>query len=344
MDGTSIITIMNDNSAPYISVLVLAYDRKDYIMRAVKSVLEQELGTISIEILVVKNFIDEKLDSALESLGCKIINSTIRELGGKIIEGISHSNGQIVSLLEDDDFFYPGKLKKIEKEFKENPELVFYQHPTDVWDMEATRLIKAGSRKDGIICRAPVSTRDFKKYFAPHSKSGIYNNSSYSLRRNSFLIDLGPFKEMIRGCDDYLFLCSLSLTGYIKLGNQSLGARTLNLTDTYEDSEVKKFLDNSAIGEESNLKTYEVYLEHFKNDPQRRMSHYLRLRSLLRYAIFKPYALKFKDLFTTIKISFYCKEPYLFTLLFWVILSKINKRKVQIRFYNKESIRKRTYN
>ncbi len=339
MGEVSTIKVYGVNRSPYISVVILAYERKEYIKRAVRSVIEQDLNDKSIEILVVKNFIDQALDLELKNLGCKIINSSTKELGGKIIEGFSNSNGQIVSLLEDDDFFYPGKLKAIEAEFKENPELVFFQHPTDVWDMEGKRLISSGSRKKPVICQAPVTIKTFRKYFSPPSRLGIYNNSSYCIRKDKFQNDLGPFKEMIRGCDDYLFLSTLSLDGYIKLGSQSLGARTLNLTNSSEDKEIKKFIDNSARSEAMNLKTYGVYLQHFKNDPQRRMSNYLLMRSLLRFAIFKSYEVKLKDIINSLKLSLFFNDPYLTVLLIWAILSKINRRKVQIRFYKKESVR-----
>lgn len=41
---------------PLFSVIIVAYERKEYIQRAIKSVIEQTLDKANYEILVVKNF------------------------------------------------------------------------------------------------------------------------------------------------------------------------------------------------------------------------------------------------------------------------------------------------
>ena len=49
---------MNDNELPYISVIITAYNRKDFLFNAIKSVVNQTLDKKYYEIIVIKNFED----------------------------------------------------------------------------------------------------------------------------------------------------------------------------------------------------------------------------------------------------------------------------------------------
>ena len=50
---------------PFISVVVTAYDRKEFILEAVKSVIDQTLDRSRYEIIVVKNYLDPEIDKFL---------------------------------------------------------------------------------------------------------------------------------------------------------------------------------------------------------------------------------------------------------------------------------------
>jgi len=54
---------------PYISVIITAYNRKKYLLGAVRSALDQTLPKDLYEVIVVKNFRDETIDRQLEKWG-----------------------------------------------------------------------------------------------------------------------------------------------------------------------------------------------------------------------------------------------------------------------------------
>ncbi|ARM76933.1 glycosyltransferase family 2 protein [Acidianus manzaensis] len=100
----------------FISVIITAHDRKDYLMQAVDSVLNQTLPKTEYEVIVVKNF--DEYTKELEKKGVKVIVTSDKELGKKIVLGAQEAKGDIISLLEDDDLFLPKKLEKIKKIFQ----------------------------------------------------------------------------------------------------------------------------------------------------------------------------------------------------------------------------------
>jgi len=52
---------------PYISVIITAFNRKNYLLYAVDSVLNQTISKEMYEIIVIKNFEDAEIDRYLES-------------------------------------------------------------------------------------------------------------------------------------------------------------------------------------------------------------------------------------------------------------------------------------
>jgi cellulose synthase/poly-beta-1,6-N-acetylglucosamine synthase-like glycosyltransferase len=54
---------------PYISVIIITYDRKKYFLGAVRSALDQTLPKDLYKVIVVKNFRDEIIDRQLEKWG-----------------------------------------------------------------------------------------------------------------------------------------------------------------------------------------------------------------------------------------------------------------------------------
>jgi glycosyltransferase involved in cell wall biosynthesis len=104
-------------SSPYISVIVTAYDRKKYLLGAVKSALNQTLPRDRYEVIVVKNFRGDFIDSKLEEWGVTNLYSESVGLGAKVYEALQVAKGDVTSPLEDDDEFLPGKLGAVYEAF-----------------------------------------------------------------------------------------------------------------------------------------------------------------------------------------------------------------------------------
>ena len=120
---------------PLITVLIDTYNYGRFIEDAVESVLKQDFPMEQVEILVVD---DGSTDDTAERV--KKYGSRIRYLykrnGGQASAfnfGFANAKGEIVALLDADDYFLPGKLRRISEEFQAHPETgMIYHRPLNL--------------------------------------------------------------------------------------------------------------------------------------------------------------------------------------------------------------------
>ena len=119
---------MVDSKLPYISVIVTAYNRKEFLLKAIKSVVNQTLDKKYYEIIVIKNYRDEIIDDYIKNNHVIGIVSREESLTGKLVEALDIANGYVISFLEDDDLFSEDKLETIYNKFKHNHNLCYYHN------------------------------------------------------------------------------------------------------------------------------------------------------------------------------------------------------------------------
>ena len=118
---------METDELPYISVIITAYDRKEFLLNAIKSALNQTLDKKYYEIIVIKNFRDENIDDFINENKIKhiLMDGT---MGKFLCSGIDASRGEIICFLDDDDLFFENKLEIVYKEFKKDMNIVYYHN------------------------------------------------------------------------------------------------------------------------------------------------------------------------------------------------------------------------
>ncbi len=67
--------------SPFISVIITAYNRREFLKHAVRSVLNQTLDKGLYEIIVVKNFKDPEVDRLIEQSRGKVIELDTASIG-----------------------------------------------------------------------------------------------------------------------------------------------------------------------------------------------------------------------------------------------------------------------
>ncbi|MCC6004400.1 MAG: glycosyltransferase family 2 protein [Thermofilum sp.] len=113
---------------PFISVIVIAYNRREFIKDALKSIINSMAIEDNYELIVIKNFKDKYADCLVRKLSGKSILADIASIGAKVALGARMANGDVITFLEDDDMYVPERLKIIEKTFKANPSLIYYHN------------------------------------------------------------------------------------------------------------------------------------------------------------------------------------------------------------------------
>lgn len=126
---TGIVKSINESSDPLqVSVVIIAYNRKQFILDAISSVLNQSLSRDKYEIIVVKNFEDQKIDRFIQENKIISVISRDHSLGSKLVDGIKISKAEVVSFLEDDDKFEFNKLETISNLFRSSNSLIYYHN------------------------------------------------------------------------------------------------------------------------------------------------------------------------------------------------------------------------
>ena len=119
---------MENNKLPYISVIITACIRKEFLLNAIKSVLNQTLDKKYYEIIVIKNFREEDIDNFINKNNIIGLLSNQKSLPGKLVEALSCTRGTVLSFLDDDDLFFENKLEVVYNKFKKDNNIAYYHN------------------------------------------------------------------------------------------------------------------------------------------------------------------------------------------------------------------------
>lgn len=205
----------------FISVIITAYNRKEFLLNAVKSAINQTLDKKYYEIIVIKNFDDATIDEFIANNNIKSIfmDGTVGEF---LYTGIKECKGEIISFLDDDDLFFNNKLEYVYNLFKKNNDLVYYHNNNFYMDSSANKLKKI------------------------HSNNIDFNLSCISIR--SFIIDENILKKVWTAPDTLMYLFGLTSNKRLINSNIKLNFYRIHNENTSNNlkwyKEYKKQLNN----------------------------------------------------------------------------------------------------
>jgi glycosyltransferase involved in cell wall biosynthesis len=166
------------SSMNYISVIITAYDRKEYLLQAINSTIKQSLSKDLYEIILIKNFRDDDIDTFANKNNIINLFSENNTLSGKIMEAMEKAKGNILCFLDDDDIFYYEKLEYVLKKFAGNINLCYLHNNFTAID------------KDG-------------KPLAYYNKNPDFNMSSISMRKK--IINIETFGGISKSIDTLIY-------------------------------------------------------------------------------------------------------------------------------------------
>ncbi|MGC9113342.1 glycosyltransferase family 2 protein, partial [Acidilobus sp.] len=114
------------SNTPTISVIVTAYNRRQYLPFALRSLERQTLPRDKFEVIVVKNFEDPTSDSIIRRNGWKFVYSDESHQGRFLLAGLEEARGDVVTFLDDDDMYREDRLEKVYTTFKSDPVVVYF--------------------------------------------------------------------------------------------------------------------------------------------------------------------------------------------------------------------------
>jgi glycosyltransferase involved in cell wall biosynthesis len=174
-----------------VSVIVPTYNRRDLVLRAAASVLEQTYRDF--EVIVVDDGSSDGTAGALESLGegVRVVrHARNRGVSAARNTGILESSSPLVAFLDSDDRWLPKKLEVQVRFFSLNPGAVACQ-TREIW-------IRKGRR----VNPARRHVKPSGDVFEASLKRCLVSPSAVMLRR-SVLEEAGLFDEDLPVCEDY---------------------------------------------------------------------------------------------------------------------------------------------
>lgn len=188
---------------PAISVVVTVYSRRQFLRGAIESVLSQTLDSNQYEVIVLKNFEEDILDSFLIEHGVRVYQDE-GNVGRALAKGIRLARGDIVCFLDDDDLFLPEKLNYVRTVFAADPALGYLHNSFIVDDGALETSPPVQHRSHGR--RMTFDSMHLPgRRLTPRVLWLGSNLSSVSMRRD-WVLELLPVLEQIETATDGFFI------------------------------------------------------------------------------------------------------------------------------------------
>jgi glycosyltransferase involved in cell wall biosynthesis len=194
LEKTVALVPQQDNQ-PLVSVIINNYNYGRYVGTAIESVFNQTYPNI--ELIVVDDGSQDDSRAMIESYGDRII-PIFQNNGGQAMAvqaGLEQAKGDIICLLDADDYYYPDKLIKVVEAFQQNPEWVQLCH---CWTTVNAAGVKVGSSASDRLSQGDVTPLLLRwgRY-----ASGI--SSTLAFRRR-VLDQVMPAPDCVIAIDSYL--------------------------------------------------------------------------------------------------------------------------------------------
>ncbi|BAB59236.1 hypothetical protein [Thermoplasma volcanium GSS1] len=236
-----------------LSVIITAQGRKGYVMQAVRSVLSQNIPKEDFEIIVSKDFKDDVIDEFLDGRAIVLNENHIRS-GSRVASAVLQSSGKILVFLDDDDLFYPGKLREVKIVFSEMGVDYFKNSVKPVAESGDTVSYYQPAIKSDIFVKEP-NEQDIRKLLK--LRAG-FNSSSISLKKDILVGYLDVLSKINLAVDSFYFFLYMSHSRPIYYSKKTLSLYRVLSKSTSRD------VRNINAYAEFKSKFYELYSRDFE--------------------------------------------------------------------------------
>lgn len=198
---------------PAITVIISAYNRKQFLPEAIESVRRQSIAHDLYELIVVKNFHDEAVEKKVEEMGGKCLYFENMLLSPFISEAVENSKGGIICFLDDDDIFEQDKLEIVLKAFSENPDAGYYHNSLSFVDEAGTSIkppyafnfsIAKDPERMLLIPHREIPGKISKLIYMRHD----FNRSCISVRKEILMQFMAESRKIEFSHDSFVFFCA----------------------------------------------------------------------------------------------------------------------------------------
>jgi len=225
------------SAAPRVTVLIAAFNRQEYLLRAVRSALASTLRRSDFEVVVVKNFRNPEIDAFLDEQAVRVLNEGPAPVGAWMARALTVARGTIICLLNDDDEFEPGKLAAVVERFGKEPALVYYHDRRMLVDPTGVAVPTEGRWERPQ--RAPfalVSAADrLAKIGHVHRVRGLFHDSCISVDRRVLEGHADRLSQVVVSEDVFTYFCALATDGTLFFDNRRLTRFRVHARSKYRE-------------------------------------------------------------------------------------------------------------
>lgn len=187
-----------------ITVLVTAFNRKQFLPEALCSVINQTLDPSEYEVIVVKNFADGLSDRIIKENGFKEIICNDPRVGIHYMLALREASGEVICPLDDDDLFHPNKLEYIRGFYAQNRCLGF------VWNSVLTFRGDEPQVGRGVLDAdfRDLLVRRIRSSGKPKNTPYPFNNSGIAVKRDILLNRIDLLSKIEMAIDAYMFFAA----------------------------------------------------------------------------------------------------------------------------------------
>jgi hypothetical protein len=211
-------------------------------------VLNQTLDRNKYEIIVTKNFVDEKIDNYIKKNGGKLVffEKGSVGVGAQIADALKYVKGEVICFLEDDDLFVKEKLKYVYDTFQKDKSIVYINNARKYIDENKRYLTKSPSKferreKDIIIREAdkkPINLLKIQQYSNP-----FFNQSSIAIKTSILKRFIADLKNIKFAPDLFYYFVSL-VSGDLLISTKEL---TLYMVHESTSNSIKDYASFKAV-------------------------------------------------------------------------------------------------
>ena len=203
-----------------ISLIIVAFKRKEFIRDAIASAIRQRISKEKLEVIVIKNFIDKEIDDFIKSQGFVGIVSKNEGLGEKLHEAIEICSGEVITFLEDDDVMSDSRISVIHNTFLDGDIVYFHNNVERFFDLNLMGADQYNLRNTEERIEI-VSENDIH---LPQliSRNCEFNISSMAVRRrifDNYWKEIASFNYKV---DNFIFYLAVSAKGKIAITAKKL--------------------------------------------------------------------------------------------------------------------------
>lgn len=121
-----------------ITCSILCYNYGHYLPLAIDSCLNQDKDGYELEVIVIDDGSTDNTPAVCKSYGesIKYYRSVNEGFEASLTKAVNYATGDIICLLDADDYFLPNKINEVLKEFARNQKLLFLYHDKALIDKE----------------------------------------------------------------------------------------------------------------------------------------------------------------------------------------------------------------